>query len=326
MIVRRGLPGAFSYTLGPAYIYRGPKSLDEIYHSGDPLVVFAHEIPLPELRRMDKRRVRGFVFEKGELFDETHDILRKEKRAAVMKVSRVLEQVKGGETILLDGVRGIVYIDPDQAMLTRYDPLRKAGPPKEEEELQMLAKLKIEAELEKRRKLAAALKPAPGDKDWAPPAPPTRLFSREPSAILRWVLLESPEAQARLQSVPPQESVFGLKMPARVFSSAPPDDVELGLVPPEAAGAAPAEGGEEGAGGAGEGEGEAAPEGEGAAAAEEGAPREAPAPAAPAPAAAAPAPGLKGGRAKDPALEAERKRQIAEAMGEAAPPVEGETP
>ncbi len=131
MILLRGYPAAWNYTYGPAYFYKGPRSLDEIYQMGEPVVVVADMIPMDELRKMELTRVRGFVLEEGSPADEDHyNFFMNEKRAAVMGVAGARRAIEPGEWIIVDGVEGVVCVRPDPDVLEKFNKVREQGPPR----------------------------------------------------------------------------------------------------------------------------------------------------------------------------------------------------
>lgn len=125
----KGLGAAWNFTMGPALIYEGRRSLDAIAKARDPVVVIAEYIPDEELRKMDKFRVRGFVIEKGSIIDPTYWIYRDENRAAVVAAKDALLYAQNGEAVIVDGVRGVVYFGPSPDTVENYAALRKLGPP-----------------------------------------------------------------------------------------------------------------------------------------------------------------------------------------------------
>jgi hypothetical protein len=132
MILMKGTPVAFNYTYGPALIYRGPRSIDAIYRQGEPVVVIADMIPMDELRRIELTRVRGFVFSKGTALDEDHyNFLNQEKRAAVIGCELAMEYICEGDMVIVDGVEGLVCLQPNEETLEAFQEQRKKGPPSE---------------------------------------------------------------------------------------------------------------------------------------------------------------------------------------------------
>ncbi len=126
-----GLSGAWNYTIGPALIYKGVKSIGEINLRALPVVVVAPYVPLDELGKMDLKHVYGFVLEGGGYGDPTRIFYSNQHRATVMRCEGILAAARPDQTIVVDGVDGKVFLDPDAETLARYNELRKQGPPPE---------------------------------------------------------------------------------------------------------------------------------------------------------------------------------------------------
>lgn len=127
-----GIAAAYNYTYGPVLVYKGPRSIDEIYRSGEPVVVVARKIPHHELRRIELTRVRGFVFMEGDPTDERLlNFLMKENRAAVIGCAGILDHVADGQWVIVDGVNGAVCVDPTPEALAAFEEDRRKGPPKD---------------------------------------------------------------------------------------------------------------------------------------------------------------------------------------------------
>jgi len=132
-IILRGKPACWNYTFGPAYVYKGPRSIDEIYHMGEPVIVVCDRIPMDELRKIELSRVRGFVFEEGSSQDEElFNFLVTEKRASVLSCPAASYFAREGGWVIVDGVQGLVCFNPTGATLQRFEEVRKEGPPERE--------------------------------------------------------------------------------------------------------------------------------------------------------------------------------------------------
>jgi hypothetical protein len=163
VIFLAGEGAALNYTYGPVYRYRGPRSIDEIYRMGEPVVVVARAIPLHELRRIETTRVRGFVFAEGDLTDEPLvSFLMNERRAAVLGVRGILERAVEGTWVIVDGVNSVVVIDPTPEALLAFETERRSGPPKGVAEKSAIVARRVAASLRSRRD-AERGRPAVGD-------------------------------------------------------------------------------------------------------------------------------------------------------------------
>ncbi len=125
----RGRGAAWNFTIGPAFRWRGPASIPAIEAACDPVVLFADYIEQDLLRKIDATRVRGYVFAQGTIIDPAYWWLVEENRASVTCCPEALADVREGELVIVDGVRGIVYLDPDPQTRANYEQLRRLGPP-----------------------------------------------------------------------------------------------------------------------------------------------------------------------------------------------------
>lgn len=125
--------GAWNYTIGPAFLWEGTKSIDEIHRLHMPVVVVAEYIQIEDLVRLEMTRILGFVVERKSLADPTNVFFSSQHRAAVLGAAGAVAQAKPGEPVVVDGVLGKAFFDPDEATLAHYNELRKVGPPPEPE-------------------------------------------------------------------------------------------------------------------------------------------------------------------------------------------------
>jgi hypothetical protein len=131
MITIDGISGAWNYTIGQILIWEGVKSLDRINTSSMPVVVVAKYIDLPQLGKVDFNRVLGFVLEEGGPGDPAMIVYSNQHRATVLQAKGALAKAKEGEIVVIDGVAGKVFFEPDEETLKKYEILRKQGPPPE---------------------------------------------------------------------------------------------------------------------------------------------------------------------------------------------------
>ncbi|MHC4829611.1 MAG: hypothetical protein ACYTFT_04540 [Planctomycetota bacterium] len=125
--------GYWNYTCGPAYVYMGPRSIDEIYKMGEPCVLISDTIELDELQKIDISRVRGFIFEQGSTLDEEfYNFLQEQKRAAVIGCAGATYFGREGGWVIVDGVTGTVCFNPTKATFEGFAKVRAKGPPERE--------------------------------------------------------------------------------------------------------------------------------------------------------------------------------------------------
>ncbi len=98
-------------------------------------IVIAAELGPSDIAGLDKRMIAGFVTEKGGVTSHPAIIARSMGIPAVMGVKGVLQAIKPGVRVIVDGVSGEVIIDPPPDMVKRY--LKKAMEEKREYDLLM---------------------------------------------------------------------------------------------------------------------------------------------------------------------------------------------
>jgi len=130
--VCKGVGTAWNFTMGPAFVYEGPRSIDTLNFLKMPVVVLAEYISEEDLNKIEPTRCYGFVFEKGSVIDPAFWWLHDENRASVLTCEGVLSKVKPGEEVIVDGIRGRVYLTPDADTRANYERLRLLGPPQKD--------------------------------------------------------------------------------------------------------------------------------------------------------------------------------------------------
>jgi hypothetical protein len=164
-VVIAGTGVAYNYTHGPIFIYRGPKSIDAIYHMREPVVVFAEMIPLDELQRLELTRIRGFVFEEGSPSDdEIYNFLNQEKRASVIGCTGAMFfaerslRAAPGKWVIVDGVMGLVCFCPDEDTLEKFQEVRADGPPERDKSDELTAHFRkmLDAKIDEHERQEAA--------------------------------------------------------------------------------------------------------------------------------------------------------------------------
>lgn len=84
-------------------------------------IIFAQDLSPSETAQLNPKNVRGFVLAGGGLTSHVAILARNIGLPAVMGISNVLEQVQNGESILLDGSRGEIIVQPDEATQTQFN-------------------------------------------------------------------------------------------------------------------------------------------------------------------------------------------------------------
>lgn len=85
-----------------------------------PVLVLAHNLTPSETANLDRRYVRGFVTEVGGPGSHTAIVAEALEIPAVVGTGSFLTQVSGGETVIIDGNKGLVIIRPDDETIARY--------------------------------------------------------------------------------------------------------------------------------------------------------------------------------------------------------------
>ncbi len=84
-------------------------------------VIIAHDLPPSEAALLDPQKVAGVVLEAGGKTSHTAIMAKTKEIPAVVGVSGVTHEVKGGEDVFVDGYRGLVIIHPSAGRLRTYE-------------------------------------------------------------------------------------------------------------------------------------------------------------------------------------------------------------
>lgn len=84
-------------------------------------IIVAEDLTPSEIALLDKDILKGFVLSQGGMTSHTTIVAKSLMIPAVINIDgSILEEVKNGEEIILDAIRGQVYIDLDREVLERY--------------------------------------------------------------------------------------------------------------------------------------------------------------------------------------------------------------
>ncbi|MCF2938501.1 phosphoenolpyruvate--protein phosphotransferase [Paenibacillus alkaliterrae] len=93
-------------------------SLDD---ASQPIVLFADDLAPSDTAQLDPGKVIGFATKAGGRTSHSAIIARSIGIPAIVGIGAALDiSVKDGQTVIIDGSEGHVYIDPDEATLARY--------------------------------------------------------------------------------------------------------------------------------------------------------------------------------------------------------------
>ena len=86
----------------------------------EPVIVLSHVLTPTETANLDRRYVRGFCTETGGPGGHTAIVAKGLELPAVVGIGSFLDTITGASQVIVDGDRGRVIIDPDQATLIHY--------------------------------------------------------------------------------------------------------------------------------------------------------------------------------------------------------------
>ena len=86
----------------------------------NPVAVVAHDLGPSQTASFDRNLVKAFAIDVGGKTSHTAILARAFEMPAVVGLETVSSDISGGETIIIDGNRGIVVIRPDERTLARY--------------------------------------------------------------------------------------------------------------------------------------------------------------------------------------------------------------
>lgn len=85
-----------------------------------PVIVVAEDLTPSDTAKMDKNKVLGFITEVGGETAHSSIIARSLQIPAIVGVNKVCSKVKSGDTIVLDGEKGTLIINPQNQVLIKY--------------------------------------------------------------------------------------------------------------------------------------------------------------------------------------------------------------
>src|SRR5258706_2132049 len=97
----------------------GQKHYDLAHLSRD-VVIIAHDLLPSQTAALDRMHVRGFATDVGGRTSHTAIVARAMGIPAVVGLGNVTAEVSGGDTIIIDGNRGVVIINPDEEQLAEH--------------------------------------------------------------------------------------------------------------------------------------------------------------------------------------------------------------
>jgi phosphotransferase system enzyme I (PtsI) len=113
---------------------------EDLSHLTRDVVVIAHDMLPSQTAALDKLHVRGFATDVGGRTSHTAIVARAMGIPAVVGLGDITGEVSGGDTVIIDGNRGVIIINPDAEQLAEHRELEKKQE-RLEVELKALAQL-----------------------------------------------------------------------------------------------------------------------------------------------------------------------------------------
>jgi phosphotransferase system enzyme I (PtsI) len=92
----------------------------DLAHLDQDVVVIAHDLLPSQTAALDRVHVRGFACDVGGATSHTAIVARAMGIPAVVGLGNLTGTVSGGDTVIIDGTRGVVIVNPDADQLVEY--------------------------------------------------------------------------------------------------------------------------------------------------------------------------------------------------------------
>ena len=89
-------------------------------HLNQDVSVVAHDLTPSQTASMDRKHIRGIVIDAGGATSHTAILARAMGIPVVVGTNDVAAEVTAGDMLIIDGTRGTVILDPDEATITQY--------------------------------------------------------------------------------------------------------------------------------------------------------------------------------------------------------------
>src|SRR5205823_3576889 len=113
---------------------------EDLSHLTRDVIVIAHDMLPSQTAALDKLHVKGFATDVGGRTSHTAIVARAMGIPAVVGLGDITGEVSGGDTVIIDGNRGVMIINPDTEQLEEHRELEKKQV-RLEAELKTLAQL-----------------------------------------------------------------------------------------------------------------------------------------------------------------------------------------
>ncbi len=93
---------------------------ESLHQLTEPVIVIAHDLTPSQTAGLDPSKVLAFATDIGGRTSHTTIVARAMGIPAVVGLQNVTADLSGGDTVIVDGNRGLVVIDPDEPTITRF--------------------------------------------------------------------------------------------------------------------------------------------------------------------------------------------------------------
>src|SRR3954451_20232084 len=98
---------------------------EDLSHLSRDVIVVAHDLLPSQTAALDKSHVRGFACDVGGRTSHTAIVARAMGIPAVVGLGNITGAVSGGDTVIIDGARGVVIVNPDVEQLAEHRELER---------------------------------------------------------------------------------------------------------------------------------------------------------------------------------------------------------
>jgi phosphotransferase system enzyme I (PtsI) len=101
------------------------KKREDVEHLNKEVVIVAHELSPTQTAGFDKEFIKGFATEAGGRTSHTAIVARSLGIPAVVAIEDLTSSIRPGQTVIIDGNKGVVVIEPDEATIKQYEQLKR---------------------------------------------------------------------------------------------------------------------------------------------------------------------------------------------------------
>jgi phosphotransferase system enzyme I (PtsI) len=99
---------------------------EELAHLKESVIILAYDLTPSETAALDPSRVHAFATEAGGRASHTAIMAGVLEIPAVVGLGKFITDVSGGDTVIVDGTRGVLILNPDDETLERYESSRRS--------------------------------------------------------------------------------------------------------------------------------------------------------------------------------------------------------